>query len=99
MRDGAETGLGPGAGARGTLTKAVRGPLLAGGLALLALLGACASGVVSADSSGIAIEHDETSPDPAIAADKHCAQFGKKAQLIAVEPMTFVSQIYYFGCV
>lgn len=96
MKDAAEFDRGFAPGAGGALLRAARTGVFA---AVLALLSACASGVVSADSSGIAIEHNETSPDPEIAAEKHCAQFGKKAQLIAVEPTTFVSQIYYYSCV
>jgi|GEM_PF-6943116 len=63
------------------------------------LIAACASGVISADSSGITIEHGEGSPDPKLLAADHCAKFGLKPQLVAVEPMTFVSQIYYYSCV
>ncbi len=63
------------------------------------LIAACASGVISADSTGITIEHSEGGPDPKLLAADHCAKFGLKPQLVAVEPMTFVSQIYYYSCV
>ncbi len=63
------------------------------------LIAACASGVISADSTGITIEHSEGGPDPKKIAAEHCAKLDLKPQLIAVEPMTFVTQIYYFSCV
>ncbi len=64
------------------------------------LIAACASsGVISADSTGIAIEHGEGGPNPKLLAIDHCAKLGLKPQLIAVEPMSFVSQIFYYSCV
>ena len=68
-------------------------------IALVLLLAGCASQVVSATPRGIAIKKNELSSKPSKIAEEHCASFGKKAKLTAVEPITFGSQIHHFACI
>lgn len=67
--------------------------------ALFLLLAGCAAQVISASPRGIAVKKNELSESPAPVAEAHCASFGKKATLTAVEPITFGSQIHHYDCV
>lgn len=68
-------------------------------IAFVLLLAGCASQVVSATPRGIAIKKNELSGKPSLIAEEHCASYGKKAKLTAVEPVTFGSQIHHFACI
>ncbi|MFQ5784199.1 MAG: hypothetical protein ACE5H8_05170 [Alphaproteobacteria bacterium] len=68
-------------------------------LAGVLLVAACANKIVSSSESSIAVETNEVSKDPKAIAAEHCAKYNRKAELVAVEPTSFLSQIYYYDCV
>lgn len=68
-------------------------------VALFLLLAGCAAEIISSSPRGISIKKNEVSESPLPIAQKHCESFGKKAKLIAVEPVTFGSQIHHFDCI
>jgi hypothetical protein len=68
------------------------GPAIAAGL----LLAACA--VRHASPEGITIEHDAKQPELAVVeADRHCAEYGKKAELVKTTAEAPSASLFYLS--
>jgi hypothetical protein len=75
-----------------------RSPLRSLGLVVMLgmLLAACA--VRHASSEGITIEHDAKQPELAVIdAERHCAQYGKKAVLVKTTPEAPSASLFYLS--
>jgi len=67
-------------------------------LVLLVALAGCTNRVIEANSRGISIEKYDFGEDPQIAANAYCAKQGRRAELYAIEPTTYVAAIYHYDC-
>jgi hypothetical protein len=69
---------------------------LGSAFAIGALLAACA--VRHASPEGITIEHDSKQPELAVVeADRHCAKYGKKAELVKTTAEAPSASLFYLS--
>ena len=55
--------------------------------------------VVSSSPTDIFIEGGDFAREAEAMAKAHCAKYSKNYQLMAVEPMTFVTWIHHYDCI
>ena len=67
--------------------------------ATLVLLVACENRIVESSPAGVLIEGGEFAREAEAMAKAHCAKYSKNYQLMAVEPMTFVTWIHHYDCI